>query len=77
MGIYPAVSTANARQRRDAAKKRLAQGIEPDARRNRQKVKCAKLSATTHALFPDADEKERIIPCKILNLKKCHQHAQF
>ncbi|MCK8155901.1 Arm DNA-binding domain-containing protein [Erwinia amylovora] len=31
MGVYPAVSLADARRRRDEAKRLLAQGIDPDA----------------------------------------------
>ncbi|MBJ2526825.1 integrase arm-type DNA-binding domain-containing protein, partial [Salmonella enterica subsp. enterica serovar Albany] len=33
IGVYPAVSLADARQRRDEAKKLLAQGIDPNAKK--------------------------------------------
>lgn len=33
IGIYPAVSLADARQRRDEAKRLLAQGIDPNAKK--------------------------------------------
>lgn len=32
IGVYPAVSLADARQRRDEAKRLLAQGIDPNAK---------------------------------------------
>ncbi|EAU6188682.1 DUF4102 domain-containing protein [Salmonella enterica] len=35
IGVYPAVSLADARQRRDEAKRLLAQGIDPNAKKNR------------------------------------------
>ena len=33
IGVYPAVSLADARQRRDEAKRLLAQGIDPNAKK--------------------------------------------
>lgn len=33
IGVYPAVSLADARQRRDEAKKQLASGIDPSAKK--------------------------------------------
>jgi hypothetical protein len=33
IGVYPAISLSNARQRRDEAKRLLAQGIDPNAKK--------------------------------------------
>src|SRR6185312_6180250 len=38
LGVYPAVSLKDARERRDEAKKLLARGVDPSARRQTAKI---------------------------------------
>lgn len=46
LGVYPAVSLKDARERRDEAKKLLSQGIDPSAARKEQKVEARKDAET-------------------------------
>lgn len=50
IGVYPAVSLADARQRRDEAKKLLASGIDPSAKKSLTTKRFRK-SVTTSVLL--------------------------
>lgn len=52
-GVYPAVSLADARERRDAAKKQLAAGIDPAAQRKLDKIAAAASRENTFRLVAD------------------------
>jgi integrase len=47
LGVYPTVSLAEARERRDAARKQLGNNIDPGAFKKEQKLKAALAAATT------------------------------
>lgn len=47
LGVYPAVSLAKARQRRDKARERLAEGIDPSAAKHAEKLATAVAAANT------------------------------
>ena len=47
LGVYPAISLADARQRRDAARKQLAHGIDPGAAKQEAKAAQAAVLANT------------------------------
>ena len=47
LGVYPAVSLAKARSRRDAAKELLADGVDPGAAKKQEKVKRTTEAANT------------------------------
>ena len=52
-GVYPAVSLAEARDKRDAAKKQLAAGIDPAAQRKLDKIAAAISRQNTFRLVAD------------------------
>ena len=47
LGVYPTISLADARERRDAARKQLANNIDPGAFKKEQKLKAELTAATT------------------------------
>lgn len=52
-GVYPTVTLAEAREKRDAAKKQLAAGIDPAAQRKLEKVAIATAAKNTFRLVAD------------------------
>jgi integrase len=52
-GVYPTVSLAEAREKRDAAKKQLAAGIDPAAQRKLDKIAAAESHKNTFRLVAD------------------------
>lgn len=50
VGAYPSVTLANARERRDAAQKLLAQGVDPSAYKQQEKVAAAIQALTVESL---------------------------
>lgn len=52
-GVYPAVSLAEARERRDQAKKQLAAGVDPSAQRKLEKIAIATAAKNTFRIIAD------------------------
>ena len=50
LGVYPAVSLAKARQRREAARELLAEGIDPSAAKSQEKQARAAAAVNTFAI---------------------------
>jgi len=47
LGVYPAVSLAKARRRRDAAREQLADGVDPNAAKRQEKLEQAEAASNT------------------------------
>lgn len=59
LGVYPDISLANARERREAARKLVAQGIDPGAVRREEQAKAAEDALTFRVVALEWYEKKR------------------